>query len=65
MASGEFVKVVAKDAEFDGEVLTGTDLVLVDLGATWCGPCKALAPIVNKIAEDFQGKVKVVTASGS
>lgn len=61
MASGSYVKVVASDAEFEGEVLKSDVEVLVDFGATWCGPCKALAPIVGKIAEDFQGKVKVVT----
>jgi thioredoxin 1 len=61
MASGPYVKVIEKDADFDGEVLKHDGVVLVDFGATWCGPCKALAPIVGKIAEDYQGKVKVAT----
>ena len=61
MASGNFVKAIEKDADFDGEVLKHDGVVLVDLGATWCGPCKALAPIVGKIAEEYQGRVKVVT----
>jgi thioredoxin len=61
MASSKNVKVIEKDADFDGEVLKSAVPVIVDFGATWCGPCKALAPIIDKIADDFQGKVKVVT----
>ncbi len=46
-------------ANFDSEVLHSDVPVLVDFTATWCGPCKALAPIVEKIADEFAGKVKV------
>ena len=46
-------------ANFQSEVL-GSDLpVLVDFTATWCGPCKALAPIVDQIANELDGKVKI------
>lgn len=44
---------------FDAEVLKSSVPVLVDFTATWCGPCKQLAPIVEKIADDFEGKVRV------
>lgn len=50
---------VFNDLNFDSEVLKSDSPVLVDFTATWCGPCKALAPIVDQIAEELDGKVKV------
>lgn len=47
------------ESNFEAEVLKSDVPVLVDFTATWCGPCKALAPIVEKLADEFQGKVKV------
>lgn len=47
------------DVNFEADVLKSDVPVLVDFTATWCGPCKALAPIVDKIADDFSGKVRV------
>jgi thioredoxin 1 len=47
------------DTNFDNEVTTSDKPVLVDFGATWCGPCKALAPIVEKLADEYAGKYKV------
>jgi thioredoxin 1 len=47
------------DINFEAEVLTANVPVLVDFTATWCGPCKALAPIVDQIANELDGKVKV------
>ncbi|MBL8740894.1 MAG: thioredoxin, partial [Myxococcales bacterium] len=51
MGHGKNVAVV-NDINFENEVLRAQGPVLVDFGATWCGPCKALAPIVSKLADD-------------
>jgi thioredoxin 1 len=50
---------VFNDINFDDEVLKSNDPVLVDFTATWCGPCKQLAPIVDQLATELAGKVKV------
>jgi len=47
------------DATFDQEVLQSEQPVLVDFWAAWCGPCKAIAPIVDNMAVTYAGKLKV------
>jgi len=47
------------DDEFENQVLKSNDPVLVDFWAPWCGPCKATGPIVEDLAEEYSGRVKI------
>jgi thioredoxin 1 len=48
------------DADFDREVLQASGPVLVDFWAPWCGPCKMIAPALDELARDYDGRAKVV-----
>ena len=47
------------DANFDEEVIGSDTPVLVDFWAAWCGPCKALTPTINELADQYSGKAKI------
>lgn len=48
------------DTSFDQEVKQSEILALVDFWAPWCGPCRKIAPIIDEIAEEYKGRLKVV-----
>jgi len=58
MASDKVIHI--SDGEFDSKVLQGELPCLVDFWAPWCGPCKAIGPVIDELAEQFDGKVQIV-----
>jgi thioredoxin 1 len=57
MASDKVIQL--SDAAFEAEALQAALPVLVDFWAPWCGPCKAIGPVIDELAGEFDGKVKV------
>jgi thioredoxin len=57
--AGVLLMLEFTDADFSKEVLQSDKPVLVDFSAVWCGPCKQLGPIIEELAKEYEGRVKV------
>jgi len=51
--------VTITDANFQLEVMESDQVVLIDFWATWCGPCRMIAPVIEELASDFDGRAKI------
>lgn len=58
MASDKVVSV--SDGDFDNKVLKNDKPCLVDFWAPWCGPCKAIGPVIDELADEYDGKINIV-----
>jgi thioredoxin 1 len=58
LMSNPLIKYVT-DASFEADVLQAAGIVLVDYWAEWCGPCKMIAPVLDELATDYQGRVTI------
>jgi thioredoxin 1 len=56
-------KFIQDETEFDS-LLSNESLMVVDCTATWCGPCKLVAPLIDRLAEDYSDRAKVIKSLG-